>query len=462
MADEKTGGESEVRGGSDMFDGGDAGGDLTGKIDFFGIKKVKSRIARENTDEDDSGDDEDTDAYGAGDDSESEDELEEEGDSEEDSEAEEDDSDDEQEEGKKPKKKILAQDGDRERELNADMVVPTKVNGKTENPTLQQLRDAYSSKASIASEIKAAKEAKAEVTKAKVVAQNRLQKERMEIVEKQQEFGVIAKAAKERDFGTILTEVAHMAGVDPADFWDAFDDTMMPYYAGTETKAGFAQLTNEQRQILRQKRRNEHLQDSQSRHNARIQRQNEMSAQESYKTSLLQGNALTEEEVMEAWEELDRQAREGKLNPQLLAHLQQADYKERFRVAASEAIGIRTRNRISGIVEKNYPTLKTKASEIVKDIEEVMGPKFIAKATDKDIAVLIARVYNQKQSGNSKAARREGSATTSGTRKGSLREKASPRVDEAATDDDDEDDPYAQARGKPTSEVWGSAFRKMR
>ena len=450
MAENDGGGnDNSVKGGSEMFDGGAAGGDLTGKIDFFGIKDIKKRITSSEGDDD----------YFGEDDSDSEDE---EAEAEEDSSGAEDDEEEEGEEDEpeRKRKKVAAKDGDKDISLHADLVVPTTVNGKQKNPTLQELRDTYASKSSIADDRTKAKEEREAVVKEKLAAQRFLEQKNTDIAKREVTLNRVAEAAKKHDFEGVLIEAALLAGVDPSDVWDKMDDVLGSYYSGDEKQQGFTQLTPAERRALQLNRRVHFSRVIDNRRNETAQHERSVAQYEAQRTSILSQAGVSEEEVHSAWDGLVALAREGKLSPQEQQRIAAMPPMEQWQYAAAQAIRVRTRSRLNGVLEKHHADLKPKAEQIISRIEELMGPKFINKATDEDIAELVRRVY-KKGKETKKVSGREGSATTPRVKKGSLREKVSPRADGAATDDDDEDDPYSQERGKPTSEVWGAAFRKF-
>lgn len=435
---------------------GSEGGDLAGTIDFFGVKEVKNRLEGYENSEADFG--------GSGYESEPEsDELppqetpepeSDDGAGEENLEA----AEDEGEGDEAPaKEKIPVEVGDKTLNLPIDAVIPTLVKGKMENPTLQDLRNAYSSKANIVNEIREAKKVKEEA--ASETRKIKREKESIE-VEKATQSSWKAKLKEnlqKADFAEVINDLCFELDVDAASLWDSIDGLLEPYYAGTDTQKGWAQLSQAERRALSQSRRVDLMTRRQEAQESKRKGEEREKAFTDMKENILSRAQISMEQVEDAWEQLSEEADSGKMPREEIEKIKKMPPIERFQYAAARAMKNRIKTRVEGIVEGKYPKLKNKMKEIVGDLESILGPQFLAKATDENIAELIAGGYNESIS----TTRRPGvagrkNATTS------LRDKASPRHkdDSAATSDDDEEDLYSQSGDKPTSQVWGAGFNR--
>lgn len=361
----------------------------------------------------------------------------------------EDEVDDEQENVKKIK--VLV--GDEHIDLPLDAKIPTTANGKVSNPTLADLQNAYASNATRVQELAQIKQGKEELQADKRKAQRDIERRGSEIIAKEESLAREAEAVKRFDIETIVNEACHRAGVEAADMWDQLDEMFSRYYSGDDKTKGFTQLDPATRRSIQLNRRAVLQNAKIERMKAEGEAKEANLAIESTKSSILEKTNLTLDEVEEAWESLSDRAKAGKIPQNEVERIKKLAPLDRFKYAAAEALANRTNKRVSSIVEKSYPKLKGKVGEIVRDIEDVMGTEYAIKASDKNIADLIAKVYNQDKS-NGETRKDSKIATT-----GKLRDKASPRHKVSAASENEDDDLYAQDKGNLSSQVWDAGFK---
>lgn len=345
----------------------------------------------------------------------------------------------------KAKKTAKIAIGDKDYDVPLDAIIPTPVNGEIDNPTLQDLRNAYAAKANIRKEVEASKAAKLEVDAHRRKVVRDLEKKEVALIEKEFNTGRAQKALASGDFETALNELFEF----DHDKWNRFDELMMGYY--TE----FAKLQPAERRALQLDRQTKMMEARSHRATEATAMQQHISAFNNYKATRCEAAGVTEDEVEDAWDLIGKRAEKGEFSQAEIERLRNATPQQKWDVALSEALATKTRNKITEVVKSKFPKLANKTSDIVSNLEEKLSTKYLIKATKEDIAGIISREYNVSKAEQQKSAKKV--ATTN-----SLRDKAQPRhfLREAATQED-EDDLYDQSgRNEPANSVWGGQFSR--
>lgn len=332
--------------------------------------------------------------------------------------------------------------GGKDYDLPLDATVPVTVNGETEEATVQQLRDAYSAKSSIRKDLETAKEAKSELSTHRRKMMRDFEKKEVGLIEKEFTLTQGRKLAKEGQLEAALNEFFEF----DADIWDRFDDLMSGYYPK------FAGLSAEQRRVIQLDRRNKLSEQKTSRATEATAMQAEIDKFNNYKEQSCKNSGLEETDVEDAWDAIVERANSGKYNDGQLKWLKEATPYQKWDASLSEAVAGKTRGKITDVVKAQFPKLENQIAKIIEGLEETRSGKFLIKASKEDIAKIIQRDYNDGKPGKTG----EKVGTTN-----SLRDKAQPRhkLGEAPTQEDDDDDLYAQdGHSEPSNQVWGGQF----
>lgn len=348
------------------------------------------------------------------------------------------------EEVKKDEKTTVLTIGDKDHDVPLTAIVPTPVNGEIENPTLQDLRNAYSAKASIRKEVEQAKEAKKEISTHRRRVMRDLESKELAVVEK--EFST-TKGHKFLEEGNYEAGLNEFFGYD-SDKWEKFDELMSNYYSK------FAQLSPAERRSIQLDRKNKLFTIKQNLATEAAAMQKEIDAFNTFKRQRMEAAGLEEEEVEDAWDSIVERANKKQLSHSEIQWLQNATPQQKWDTAVGEAVAYKTRAKIGDVIKTQFPKLVNKAKDIITSMEEKLAGKFLIKASKEDIAGIITKDYN-------------GGQVSKTTKKiaptNSLRDKAQPRhkLREAAIQEDDEGDIYDQSgRDESSNQVWGSQFFK--
>lgn len=348
------------------------------------------------------------------------------------------------EEGKKDEKKTLVRIGDTDYDLPLTATMPVPVNGEIENPTIQEMRDAYSAKSSIRKELEQSKAAKQEITTHRRKMLRDVEKKEVELIEKSFTVNKGRELLKEGNFEAALNEFFEY---DP-DKWDTFDGLMVKYYTQ------FARLQPAEQRALQLDRKNKMTEVRHRLATEATAMQAEINAFNAFKEQSCTAAGIEEELVEDAWDEIVDRANKGGYTKQQVDWLNKATPHEKWNTAMSEALAIRTQGKITDVIKKQFPKLENKSKDIIKELEEKLSAKFLMKATKEEIAMILVRDYNGGNPGKTPGKK---VAPTN-----SLGDKAQPRhkLREAATQED-LDDIYDQSgRDEPSNQVWGSQFHK--
>lgn len=435
-------------------------GDLTAQVDFYGTKDSSAAQRSEDNDPnvdydaparlgDDDGDsdgEEGADAEDGGEVAEAkEEEGAGEGDEEGDGEGEDEGDREGAEKAQKAEKRTSITIGDQDYDVPLTATIPVTVDGEVEQASIQDMMTAYSSKASIRKELEQSKAAKQEVSQHRRAALRDIEKKELTLIEKNHTINVGRELLAKGNFEDALNEFFEF----DADKWDKFDHIMESYYTQ------FAKLDPNAKRAIQLDRKNVMTEMKQRRATQATAMQAEINAFNQYKTAQCEAAGLEEEEVEDAWDSLVERAQKGEFTKQQVDNLQKATAHDKWNIAMAEAMAIKTRNKITDVIKKQFPKLENKTKDIIKELEEKLSGKFLMKSTKEDIAMILVRDYNGGKPGNS--AGKKVAPTNS------LRDKAQPRhtLREAATQEDDLDDIYDQSgRGEPGSQVWGGQFSK--
>ncbi|TXH58383.1 MAG: hypothetical protein E6Q97_02345 [Desulfurellales bacterium] len=349
------------------------------------------------------------------------------------------------EEAKKNEKKTVVRIGDTDYDVPLTATIPVTVDGEVEQATIQDMMNAYSSKASIRKEVEQAKVAKQEVSAHRRATIRDLEKKELALIEKNHTINAGRELLAKGNFEDALNEFFEF----DADKWDRFDQIMEGFY--TE----FAKLDPNAKRAIQLDRKNVMNEMKARRATQATAMQAEINAFNQYKTQQCELAGLEEEEVEDAWDTLVEKANKGEFSRQQVENLQKATAHEKWNIAMSEALATKTRGKITEVIKTQFPKLENKTKEIIKEMEEKLSGRYLTKATKEDIATILVRDYNGGKPG--KALGQKGATTNS------LRDKAQPRhtLREAASQEDDLDDIYDQSgRDEPSSQVWGGQFHK--
>lgn len=345
----------------------------------------------------------------------------------------------------KPPKTTSVSFGGKDYDVPLDATIPVPVNGEVETPSLQDLRNAYSSKASIRKELEQVGEAKKELTEHRRAMRRGIEKKEVALVEKEVTINRGRELLAKGQIEAALNEFFEYS----PDVWDRFDEMMSGYYPD------FAKLQPAARRAIQLERRTKLMETKQTLATQAAGMQKEIDAFNTYKQQRCEATGLDESEVEDAWDVIAERAQKGGYyTPQQIQWLQNADARARWETALGEALAGKVRGKITDVVKKQFPKLENKLKEIISNLEENRSVKFLTKATKEDIAKIVAREYNE-----GKVGKPAGKVAPTN----SLRDKAQPRhkLGEVAAQDDDDEDIYDQGgRDEPSNAVWGSGFTR--
>jgi len=371
----------------------------------------------------------------------------------------EEDSDDEEEEGEaeeeeaesaletKGKKGITVKLGDKEVSVDPNAVIPTVVNGKTKNPTLQQLKDSYSSKQNFADENNKLKTERASVERER----DEVQKKTRWVESEHQKFAGILSTFKEavakKDVGLLINEMLELTQQDAVAFWENYHEQNSQYYAQ------YNQLSPDEKKVLAERRKNQILNSQLERKNAETSSVKQTAELQGVVRTILSETGLTDEAVQGAWRELDQLAREGAFNRETIEGIKALNGAQRYRFAADWQVNKIVDGMVRNSVSRILPDVDdSETIAILKEVRETLGPSKIREATKEDLDELIREAYGKPAA--PKKQKMKGSST-------SLSGKAQPRQKAETSSEDDLFDHYGANNGKPTSQVWGAQFQKF-
>lgn len=442
------------------------GGDLSQTMDFFaGAKSGNDELALSLSEEGgDEGDEEgEPEGEESAEESEGEPSEEDEGEDEdvdsEDEEEEGDEGDEESQQARSEKtRNVKVKVGDDELDIPSSAKIPVLVDGKLKHATLQDLRNIYASKASIASDLQVSKQERETLRNEKREWAKRQEKSQQDLAEMQGFRTDLKKTLEDGNIDQTINMLCFELGVDAAAYWDRLEPILAAYFAGDGKNDGWAALDHNARVAISNQRRAD-IRERENKLRTQkedVRRQNEQFA--NTRALILEKAGLTMDEIEDAFARADKDAQAGKWKPEDIEAFRKAPAIERFKIIAAIAMGDKLRGKVAGVIERRFPNLKGKAAHIALELEKVMGYEFLGKATDKNIADLISNVYSKSNSTGA-AGGKPGKKKSAKT---SLSDKATPRhkVEKAAeTDDDEEEDLYAQEGGSRSSQVWGGQFK---
>ena len=295
-----------------------------------------------------------------------------------------------------------------------------------------------------------------------------LQKREVALAGREQSLKIEAEAVKGLKIETIINEACFRAGVNPADFWDKADDILGLYYGGdgTDKNPGYINISDAQRAAIRSDRRVKLNEIGHKRSETERQHREAVTNFESFKSNMLEKSGLSIDDAEAAWEELDKQAKDGKLDKKTIEEIKAMTAEQKFQVACAQALANRTFKRVSGVISKQFPRLTKQAEKVVKELEDTVGTDLLMKANDKQLARLIKTWQGEANNDSDEDESENDSNDESGSERRSARtklgDKASPRHKKskaAAQSNRSQDDPYSQEAASPENVVFGAAFK---
>lgn len=268
--------------------------------------------------------------------------------------------------------------------------------------------------------------------------------------------GLVAELARhmeKNNFEGILNEV--VAYLDkPADaFWDHYDKANESFY--TE----FNKLSDAEKKALSLERKVV-LRDAQIKRRDNIQRQAQATEHYTNATAdILKNTSLVRSDVEASWRELEALAAAGKLSQEQITAIKGMDAIQRFNYAAAFALNRKVDQKVRSTIDKNFPKLSKKFDTIISELEEVMGAKWLLKASPKDLQIIIKKHYAKISEGDKpeKDSKKKAVKDRKPSSITDLGDKATPRHKAAGASQKDNDE-YGSSTGRPSSQVWGASF----